>query len=353
MLGLSGVSGRRFQISNSTGGTVMYIEDTGQMYTAKTFECVGAASLGSLECWGNITSREGIYIYAGKTLSANGPINAYSGLNVVTGATTLQNTTIAGDLKLQSSDANIFGFIKVDTGNNMLFNITNGAEFNYWFSGVKVFSLNYTNATFTTAISCPTLAVSGATTINGTLQLGSSSSSLINSGYYLQNVSNSNTLSLFAGGGIFNVCNSNNGGTQMFRIDGSTSSKNIFTFYNYAGATNIFKIDESQSLVTSAYQIKSPSFNATSDYRIKENVHKIPSYPNIDNLNPVTYKNTITGKQDMGFIAHELQEHFPFLVSGEKDGPENQSVNYIGLIALLTKEIQDLKKEIKEIKNGK
>jgi hypothetical protein len=55
----------------------------------------------------------------------------------------------------------------------------------------------------------------------------------------------------------------------------------------------------------------------------------------------------------MGFIAHELQEHFPFLVSGEKDGPENQSVNYIGLIALLTKEIQDLKKEIKEIKNGK
>ena len=52
----------------------------------------------------------------------------------------------------------------------------------------------------------------------------------------------------------------------------------------------------------------------------------------------------------MGFIAHELQEHFPFLVSGEKDGPTNQSVNYIGLIALLTKETQDLKKEIQELK---
>ena len=90
-----------------------------------------------------------------------------------------------------------------------------------------------------------------------------------------------------------------------------------------------------------------------SDYRIKQDVCKIPPYPNIDNLNPVMYQNMLTGKQDMGFIAHELQEHFPFLVLGEKDGFMNQSVNYIGLIALLTKEIQDLKKEIREMKNGK
>ena len=91
----------------------------------------------------------------------------------------------------------------------------------------------------------------------------------------------------------------------------------------------------------------------TSDYRIKQDVCQIPPYPNVDNLNPVMYQNMLTGKQDMGFIAHELQEHFPFLVSGEKDGFMNQSVNYIGLIALLTKEIQDLKKEIQEMKNAK
>ena len=48
----------------------------------------------------------------------------------------------------------------------------------------------------------------------------------------------------------------------------------------------------------------------------------------------------------MGFIADELQQHFPFLVTGEKDGPTNQSVNYIGLIALLTKEIQYLKSRV-------
>ena len=62
------------------------------------------------------------------------------------------------------------------------------------------------------------------------------------------------------------------------------------------------------------------------------------------------YQNTVIKKKDMGFIAHEVQEHFPFLVSGEKDGPTNQSINYTGFIALLTKETQDLKKEIQELK---
>ena len=71
----------------------------------------------------------------------------------------------------------------------------------------------------------------------------------------------------------------------------------------------------------------------------------------IDHLNPVIYKNTITNKTDVGVIAHELQEIYPFLVNGEKDGEEIQSVNYIGLIGILIKEIQQLKKDVKMLKN--
>jgi hypothetical protein len=41
------------------------------------------------------------------------------------------------------------------------------------------------------------------------------------------------------------------------------------------------------------------------------------------------------------------------LVSGTKDGPETQSVNYIGLIGILTKEVQDLKKRVAELENKK
>ena len=95
------------------------------------------------------------------------------------------------------------------------------------------------------------------------------------------------------------------------------------------------------------------AFNATSDYRIKENVIPISdtSY-NIDNLRPVTYTNTIHNKQDIGLIAHEVQEKFPFLVKGEKDGEHNQAVNYIGLIGVLIHEIQQLKKRVNELEQS-
>ena len=66
----------------------------------------------------------------------------------------------------------------------------------------------------------------------------------------------------------------------------------------------------------------------------------------VDHLKPVNYENTQSGKQDIGLIAHELQEIYPFLVIGEKDGEHLQSINYNGIIGILIKEIQDLKKEV-------
>jgi hypothetical protein len=106
-------------------------------------------------------------------------------------------------------------------------------------------------------------------------------------------------------------------------------------------------------VVGSAYftgSVSATSFPIISDYRIKENVRPITG--TIDNLRPLSYFNRLSGKEDMGLIAHELQEHFPYLVNGEKDAENYQSVNYLGLIGLLVKEVQDLKKEIKEIKSN-
>jgi hypothetical protein len=97
--------------------------------------------------------------------------------------------------------------------------------------------------------------------------------------------------------------------------------------------------------------ITAKSFNAASDYRIKEKVEPIDlSTTNIDLLRPVIYVHKDSQQTNMGFIAHELQEHYPFLVTGIKDGPDTQSVNYIGLIGLLTKEIQQLKADNKDLK---
>jgi hypothetical protein len=88
------------------------------------------------------------------------------------------------------------------------------------------------------------------------------------------------------------------------------------------------------------------AYNAASDYRIKTNVVSLEDTSiTVDNLRPVMYTNILSNKEDIGFIAHEVQEHIPCLVSGEKDGEHNQSINYNGMIGILTKEIQELKKE--------
>jgi len=94
--------------------------------------------------------------------------------------------------------------------------------------------------------------------------------------------------------------------------------------------------------------VNATSYNATSDYRVKTDVMALDAAFNVDGLKPVTYTNTRHGRQDIGFIAHEVQEHYPFLVNGEKDAEQFQSLNYIGLIGILTKEIQDLKRRLAE-----
>ena len=92
-------------------------------------------------------------------------------------------------------------------------------------------------------------------------------------------------------------------------------------------------------------------FTTASDYRIKANIQSlIDTSFNVDLLKPVTYINKKLNIQDIGFIAHEVQEQIPFLVTGEKDGEEFQSLNYTAIIGILTKEIQELKREMKEVR---
>jgi hypothetical protein len=89
-----------------------------------------------------------------------------------------------------------------------------------------------------------------------------------------------------------------------------------------------------------------------SDYRIKDIIEPLNSSYTVDNLKPIKYLNKLNGKTEIGVIAHELQSEFPFLVTGEKDGKELQTVNYLGLIGILIQEIQELKTEIRQIKRN-
>ena len=103
--------------------------------------------------------------------------------------------------------------------------------------------------------------------------------------------------------------------------------------------------------ISSTDLVSAQNFRTESDYRIKQNISEL-DMQSIDRLRPVEY-DLKNGRHDMGFLAHEVQDVFPFLVSGEKDGQSIQSINYNGIIPVLVKEIQVLKHRIQVLESQK
>jgi len=140
-----------------------------------------------------------------------------------------------------------------------------------------------------------------------------------------------------------NNVNSNiNSTNNLYVTNGVGQTKSYIDFYSDISFTTL--TGNANSTVTAT------TITQTSDYRIKENVKPLDDTFTVDNLNPVTYTLKGTNQPGLGVIAHELQEEYPFMVTGKKDGKETQSVNYIYLIGILIKEIKDLKKTVSIMK---
>jgi len=201
-------------------------------------------------------------------------------------------------------------------------NDTNTISANNTFSGTNTF----TNGL---AVSSGNVTLSGGLAVSGTLGTN---------GQYLQTTGTGVSWSSIP--------------TTSMNINTSTLASTFYpTFVSGTGTTNTFSTNTALTYTPSTGQLNSTTFNATSDYRIKENVTNLDDSFSVDNLRPVTYFNKSAGKQDIGFIAHEIQEIFPYLVTGEKDGEQMQSLNYLGLIGILTKEIKELKKRVSILEN--
>ena len=91
--------------------------------------------------------------------------------------------------------------------------------------------------------------------------------------------------------------------------------------------------------------------NISSDFRLKDNIRPV-SYPLTltDSLQPVSYslKSDKSKQQRLGFIAQEVQRHFPCLVHG--GGKNMLKLDYIGLIPVLWDFSKQLRHENMELK---
>ena len=118
----------------------------------------------------------------------------------------------------------------------------------------------------------------------------------------------------------------------------------------YAANNVVFKPSHFNNMTVTGDFASNPILTS-SDYRIKTNIQELDETHTIDKLRPVTYYQNQLKKNAIGFIAHELQEYYPELVEGEKDGDKMQSVNYTGILAILINEIKNLKQNIKDTRN--
>jgi len=135
------------------------------------------------------------------------------------------------------------------------------------------------------------------------------------------------------------------GPTGTFASGSDATFTNLYVTNNLTGGTGTFNYLSAITVTT------------TSDYRIKKNVIPLNETYTTVSLNPVSYLNTKVNKNEFGLIAHEVQEKYPELVTGEKDGLDLQTLNYIGLIPILINEnkmfqkrIEKLEEEIVELK---
>jgi len=301
----------------------------------------------------NTTAQDGVFIgyqagYKNTTGYQNTVVGAAAGLDNTTGNL---NTCIgyqAGQSNTTGSNNTFLGYLSKNPNN---FSSSTAIGYNSQLTASNQIMLG----TATETVVCP-----GTTIISNSNSVGLLSNFMYgwqHTGQLLVTIPPSNNIINPSRSGSANITDAckltialSTDGFGILQVNQSGTGYNPLMLNPAGGSVGINMTTNPASALHVNGVTTSTSYNATSDYRIKENVEPLDSHFTVDNLRPVQYDNTSSKQHAIGFIAHEVQEHYPFLVDGEKDGDKTQSLNYNGLIGILVNEIQLLKKTVQEMK---
>jgi len=122
----------------------------------------------------------------------------------------------------------------------------------------------------------------------------------------------------------------------------TTAATNAMVFFNPNGQVGTIQVTGSAT-----------AYITSSDYRLKHDVQPMATgLATIKLLKPVTYKWNADNDAGEGFIAHELAEHIPLAVTGEKDAInkdgsiKSQGVDYSKIVVHLVAAIQELSAKV-------
>lgn len=129
------------------------------------------------------------------------------------------------------------------------------------------------------------------------------------------------------------------------RYDSVTSAKAVYVGNGQAGADGAFGA------------IHASGFFKESDVRLKSNI--APLNHTLDQIcNIPTVEFDMHDKHQIGTVAQDLENNFAEVVNTDSDGMKSVDYCMLGVVAiegikLLKQEVEDLKKQIEELKNGK
>lgn len=129
------------------------------------------------------------------------------------------------------------------------------------------------------------------------------------------------------------------------RYDAITSAKSVYVGNGQAGADGAFGA------------IHASGFFKESDVRLKSNI--APLNHTLDQIcNIPTVEFDMHDKHQIGTVAQDLENNFAEIVNTDSDGMKSVDYCMLGVVAvegikLLKQEIEDLKKQVEELKNGK
>lgn len=147
----------------------------------------------------------------------------------------------------------------------------------------------------------------------------------------------------------FNFANDSNGNyvwiNYRSRYDSVTSAKAVYVGNGQAGADGAYGA------------VHASGFFKESDIRLKSDI--APLKHTLDQIcNIPTVEFNMHDKHQIGTIAQDLENNFAEVVNTDSDGMKSVDYCMLGVVAiegvkLLKQEIEDLKKQIQELKNGK
>ena len=349
-IGANSVATQNHQIVLGTSGEFVYIP--GDLDVSGNITATGtvSATIGTFNALNlnsnSITIDSYVNIAVGSgILNATGAAN-----NIALGQYILNNNSGSNNIALGEVTLynNNTGSGNIAVGHNILSNNNNGND-NIGL-GNSLLSANTTGAT---NVAICNSALHNNTTGNGNIAMGTralfdnttgNGNIAIGAVALFNNITGNGNIALGYSSGpnysnaSYTTCiGANSIATQDHQIVLGTSSE----FVSIPGNLDV------SGNITATGTVTAANVTNTSDYRIKDNIQLLDDTFVVDKLRPVHYDNKITKSHDIGFIAHELQDFFPSLVTGEKDGPTTQSINYIGIIGVLVKEVQDLKEKFK------